>query len=189
MTAKAESAIFWPGITRDIHQLRATCFTCNRMAPSQASQPPTPPAPSEYPFQCVCSDYFHYKGHAYLVIVDRYTNWPATNGSKGLIDVLRRTFATYGIPDELASDGGPEFTAHDTQRFLQDWRVHHRRIPTRQLPCRDSGQDNKTPHLRQRENRSTSTPFSVQYCNTETHQILPPSNLPRHAYSAAPPRT
>ena len=130
MIAKAESSIFWPGITRDIHQLRATCSMCNRMAPSQASQPPTPPTLSEYPFQCVCADYFNYKGHAYLVIVDRYTNWPiverATSGSKGLIDVLRRTFATYGIPDELASDGGPEFTAHDTQRFLQDWRVHHR---------------------------------------------------------------
>ena len=130
MIAKAESSIFWPGITKDIHQQRASCSTCNRMSPSQPAQPPTPPTQPEYPFQCVCSDYFHYKGHAYLVIVDRYSNWPiverAINGSKGLIDILRSTFATYGIPDELASDGGPEFTAHDTQRFLQDWRVHHR---------------------------------------------------------------
>lgn len=130
MTARAEAAIFWPGITHDIHQTRATCSICNRMAPSQAALPPTQPTPSEYPFQCICLDYFHYKGHSYLVIVDRYTNWPivekAKEGSRGLVDVLRRTFATYGIPDELASDGGPEFTAHDTTKFLQDWRVHHR---------------------------------------------------------------
>ena len=66
----------------------------------------------------------------YLVIVDQYSNWPivekAQDGSKGLIAVLRRTFAMYGIPDELSSDGGPEFIAHDTRSFLSDWGVHHR---------------------------------------------------------------
>lgn len=69
-------------------------------------------------------------GNTYQVSVDHYSNWPiverATDGAKGLIDFLRRTFATYGIPEELASDGGPEFVAHTTQKFLQDWGVHHR---------------------------------------------------------------
>ncbi len=50
----------------------------------------------------------------------------ATDGAKGLIDSLRRTFATFGIPDELASDGGPEFVSHLTRKFLQEWGVHHR---------------------------------------------------------------
>ena len=62
--------------------------------------------------------------------MDRYTNWPiltrARGGSKGLVAILRHTFATYGIPDELTSDGGPEFTAHETTQLLRDWRVHHR---------------------------------------------------------------
>ena len=78
----------------------------------------------------MCADYFHYKGYAYLVIVDRYTNWPilarARGGSKGLVEVLRHTFATYGIPDELVLDRGPEFIAHETTKLLCDWRVHHR---------------------------------------------------------------
>ena len=43
------------------------------------------------------------------IIIER-----TTGGAKGLIDSLRRTFVTYGIPDELASDGGPEFVAGDT---------------------------------------------------------------------------
>ncbi len=37
--------------------------------------------------------------------------------STGLINVLRR------IPDELSSDGGPEFIAHTTRCA---WGVHHR---------------------------------------------------------------
>ena len=83
-----------------------------------------------YPFQCICADCFTHKGKNYLVIVDRYSNWPiierAANGALGLIESLRRTFATYGIPDELASDGGPEFTATVTRAFLKTWGAHHR---------------------------------------------------------------
>ena len=130
MTARAESSVFWPGITPAIAAVRTNCSDCNRMAPSQPSAPPTPPVLPVYPFQCVCSDFFTYKGNSYLVIVDRYSNWPiierTTGGADGLIDSLRRSFVTYGIPDELASDGGPEFTSTTTRLFLKTWGVHHR---------------------------------------------------------------
>ena len=33
---------------------------------------------------------------------------------------------TFGIPDECATDGGPEFTAATTQQFLKEWGVHYR---------------------------------------------------------------
>ena len=130
MTARAESSVFWPGITPAIAAVRTNCSDCNRMAPSQPSAPPTPPVLPVYPFQCVCADFFTYKGNSYLVIVDRYSNWPiverTTGGADGLIDSLRRSFVTYGIPDELASDGGPEFTSTTTRLFLNTWGVHHR---------------------------------------------------------------
>ena len=130
MVSRTETSIFWPGITTDIHATRVNCNHCNQMAPSQAALPPTPPIIAAYPFQCICADYFQYQGMNYLVVVDRYSYWPivdrAQDGSKGLIGVLRRTFATYGIPDELSSDGGPEFVAHTTRSFLSEWGVHHR---------------------------------------------------------------
>ena len=129
MTTKAEASIFWPGITNDIKATRANCPHCNRMAPSRASLPPTPPILPQYPFQCICGDYFPYQGHNYLVIVNRYSNWPivekAEDGATGLIKTLRHTFATYGIPDELSSDGGPELISHKTREFLSQWGVHH----------------------------------------------------------------
>ena len=130
MIARAESSVFWPGITPAINDVRSKCNHCNRIAPSNPSAPPTPLIDPDYPFQCICADFFHYKGLNYLVIVDRYSNWPiverSQNGSSGLINSLRRTFVTYGIPEEMSSDGGPEFTASDTRQFLKDWGVHHR---------------------------------------------------------------
>ncbi|GAB1597479.1 hypothetical protein Ahia01_000965400, partial [Argonauta hians] len=130
MISRAEASVFWPGIVNDIHNMRLTCSHCNRNAPSNPKAPPTPPTNPKYPFQLTCADYFHHRGQHYLVIVDRYSNWPiverAANGSKGLITCLKRTFTTFGIPEELASDGGPEFTSNETRKFLSDWGVHHR---------------------------------------------------------------
>ena len=39
------------------------------------------------------------------------------------VDCLRRRLGTFGIPDECATDGGPEFTASATCQFLRDWEV------------------------------------------------------------------
>ncbi len=129
MTARANMSIFWPGITTHIADLRERCADCNRIAPSQPNAPPTALVESEYPFQCICADFFSYKGVHYLIIVDRYSNWPIikrTNRSSGLVKCLREEFVTYGVPVELSSDGGPEFVAAETQSFLKAWGVHHR---------------------------------------------------------------
>ena len=125
VTARAETSVFWPCITNDIIKHRANCNHCSRMAPSQPSPPPTPLTYPDYPFQYLCGDFFFHKGHYYLVCVDRYSNWPIVEESKrgaaSLISCLRRTFVTYGIPDELSSDCGLEFTASTTDTFLKNW--------------------------------------------------------------------
>ncbi|RLJ22718.1 hypothetical protein DJ031_00320, partial [bacterium endosymbiont of Escarpia laminata] len=130
MISRAEHSVFWPGITSAITDLRNRCNDCNRMAPSQPSAPPSHQILPVYPFQSMCSDYFTYKGVNYLVTVDRYSNWPVVErcrgGAQGLIASLRQIFGTFGIPDELSSDGGPEFSSSATQTFLRSWGVHHR---------------------------------------------------------------
>ena len=125
MISRVETSIFWPGILSDIINGRNTCNHCNHIAPSQPSAPQMPTVRPLYLFQCVCADFFDYKGGHYLVIVDRYSNWPiverAANELQGLIVCLRKSFVTSNISDELASDGGPEFTATSTREFLKTW--------------------------------------------------------------------
>ena len=130
MKARAGDAVFWPGIVGDISRIRWACTDCHRMAKSHPQAPPQPPNDPEYPFQQLAADYFHYHSKCYLVIVDRYSHWPmvyrAENGSSGLVKLLRQVFSSFGVAEEIASDGGKEFTAGVTQIFLKNWSVHHR---------------------------------------------------------------
>ena len=166
------------------------------MAPSQPSAPPMPRLEPAYPFQCICADYFQYKGTNYLVVVDRYSNWPvverATDGAAGLITCLRRIFATYGIADEITSDGGPEFTATTTRNFLQQWGVHHR-LSSVAFPhsnCRaEVGVKTVKRIITDNTGQSVTldtiqTHFSGQFFNTATHQTQPQNCHQRNMSSA-----
>ena len=130
MCARAADSVFWPNISIDIQRVRDECSHCHRVAKSNAMQPPSDITPPEYPFHKVCSDYFSYNNRDYVVVVDRYSNWPmvfkSENGADGLVKRLREVFVTFGVPEELTSDGGPQFTAGKTQNFLSSWGVSHR---------------------------------------------------------------
>ena len=86
------------------------------------------------PFEMIYADYFKLEGVNYLIIGDRLSGWTeifsnkgedSAAGSKGLCRALRRIFATFGVPDDLSSDGGPEFIAGETQEMLKRWGVNH----------------------------------------------------------------
>lgn len=135
MRQRAQATVFWPGITSCIDRTRAVCTICCRTAPSQPYLPPAEPFVPTYPFQAIAADYCTVAGQHYLVAVDRFSNWPEVvhvrpgsveAGALGLQDLLRRYFQTFGVVEELSSDGGPEFTAHSTQDFLRRWGVRHR---------------------------------------------------------------
>ena len=70
------------------------------------------------------------RGCYYLITVDRFSNWPkvsivksnlSTAGASELIHALKRNFATFGVPEQLSSDGGPEFVSKETDTFFQRW--------------------------------------------------------------------
>ena len=135
MEQRAQALMFWPGITYDIHMIRAKCDTCNRNAPSQAELLSEPAQPPSTPFEKVFADYFVFAGHYYLVVGDRLSGWSevfntpagtANSGAKGLISCLRKFFSTFGVPEEISSDGGPEFASGSTAEFFQAWNIQHR---------------------------------------------------------------
>ena len=135
MSERSKSTVFWPGITNDINETRARCSPCNRIAPSHPRTPPIEPWIPTTPFEAIACDYFLFCDWYYFVAADRLSGWTeqsrmkatdGNSGSKGLCNSLRSLFATFGVPIEVSSDGGPEFVAKQTKDFLQRWGVRHR---------------------------------------------------------------
>ena len=135
MQMRAQSIVFWPGMTKDIADRRNQCHECNRNAPSQAATPSVPADPPSSPFEQIFADYFDFGGYHYLVAGDRLSGFTevfctrtgsSNSGARGLVKCLRQWFRTFGVPRQLSSDGGPEFKADVTAEFLKTWGVTHR---------------------------------------------------------------
>ena len=70
-------------------------------------------------------------GQTYLIIVDKYSNWLSIfklpkDDSKYLIEVLRKSFSTFGVTQVLCTDGGPVYTSTDMKKFCETWGVVYR---------------------------------------------------------------
>jgi len=89
MANRAQSIGFWPDMTDNISRARATCKDCIKIV---------------FP--------------AGLTFFSRPMVRPKA-GADGLIACLRNYFVHFGVPTELFSDGGPEFTAKSTDNFLR----------------------------------------------------------------------
>ena len=135
MEQRARAIVYWPGMSKDIRATREGCTDCNRNAPSQAATLPLPSPPPASPFEAIFADFFDHGGCHYLVVGDRLSGWvevysskagTSLGGSAGLVRHLRSFFTTFGVPEEISSDGGPEFTAGHTEDFLRLWGVKHR---------------------------------------------------------------
>ena len=135
MEARAQTVVFWPGISSDIQRVRIECSICCKNAPSQSKLPASVPDIPSTPFESVFADFFDVSNHRYLVAGDRLSGWvevfsaqtgSKSAGSSGLISHLQSLFAIFGVPHTLSSDGGPEFVSSATDDFLKCWGINHR---------------------------------------------------------------
>ncbi len=59
-----------------------------------------------------------------FVIVDAHSKWPevyemSCTTAQKTVDVLRHVFTTFGLPQQLVSDNGPQFVAAEFSEFLK----------------------------------------------------------------------
>ena len=157
--------------------------------------PPLPSTPPLSPFEAVFADFFDYRGCHYLVIGDRLSGWvevlsstAGTNldGSAGLVHHLHSFFTTFGVPEEISSDGGPEFTAKGTQDFHCLWGVRHR-VSSIRFPQLNGKQPSASCCLIQaRRAASTMTASYVPCYNYATARTQIATSHPRKSYLATP---
>ena len=133
MKRLARSYVWWPGMDKDIENIAKSCHSCqsNKHAP-----PPAPLHPWTWPakpWQRIHIDFAGpFLGKSFLVIVDAHSKWPEifdmpTTSATQTIATLRQLFASYGLPEQIVSDNGPQFTSEEFADFMKKNGIKHTR--------------------------------------------------------------
>ncbi|XP_038139714.1 uncharacterized protein LOC119782701 [Cyprinodon tularosa] len=128
---RAREVMYWPRINHDISQTTASCDLCRIHRPKQQAEPlMTHPVPHR-PYYKVGTDLFDCDGKSYILVTDYFSNYPEvgalqSTSSKAVISFLKTVFARHGIPCELFSDNGPQFTSCEFEAFAEEWGFQHK---------------------------------------------------------------
>ena len=134
MKQLARRYFWWPGLDAELEILARTCEACveKRSAPPRASLHPWEPTMG--PMERINIDFAGpIQGSMLLVVVDSYSKWieviPMKTTTAGrTVEELRTLFARLGIPKQVVSDNGPQFTSGEVAEFFRNNGVRHIRV-------------------------------------------------------------
>ena len=127
----ARDTVYWPRINNDIERLVKGCNVCqedqddNRREPMLTSKVPA------HAWQIIGTDLFEIKGRQYIIISDYYSKFPivkelqAPVTSEVVKDVVEEACGTFGRPDEIRSDNGPQYASETFKKFCRTWGINH----------------------------------------------------------------
>nr|XP_022292854.1 uncharacterized protein K02A2.6-like [Crassostrea virginica] len=127
---RAREILFWPKMNQDIENFIGQCAVCNKYRNSNCKEPLRPQEIPSRPWAKVASDLFQFKGSEYLLCVDYYSKYPEivrmpTTTSSQTIIAFKSVFARHGIPSELFTDNGPQFSSYAFKKFATEWDFVH----------------------------------------------------------------
>jgi transposase InsO family protein len=132
---RAKEAFFWPGMVTELEDWVASCTVCRTFDSSQKKEPILQHTKGNSPWEKVASDIFSRKGKSFLVVVDYFSFFIELVhlgradlfqvSSETVIQKLKEVFARYGIPSELVSDNGPQYSSTSFREFSAAWGFHH----------------------------------------------------------------
>ena len=134
MKLLARSYMWWPGLDLDVERTVRT----NQECAMQRKLPPVSPLHSwpwaNMPMKQIHLDYAEIEGYQVLIIIDVHSKWieaiplrQATTATT--LQALQIFFANFGLPEEIVSDNGPQFTSTDFAEYCRNKGIKHSRTP------------------------------------------------------------
>lgn len=125
MKSIARSYVWWPNIDQHIEELVKGCVPCQTSKDMPAVASLHPWVWPAKPWQRLHIDFagpFLGKMLLFFVLVDAHSKWPeviemSSTTSQNTIVILQHIFAAYGIPLQIVSDNGPQFTSANLRGF------------------------------------------------------------------------
>ena len=100
---------------------------CQQAKPKQQNEPLTSHDDGNGPWRNVGVDLFELDRVDYLLTVDYFSGFfeidkMTTTTVSQVINKLKPHFARYGIPRQLVSDNGPQFSSREFEKFAHLWK-------------------------------------------------------------------
>ena len=100
------------------------CVTCQQTWNVPTVAPLMPWVWPRSPWNRIHIDFAQKDKQDFLVIVDAHSKWPEiimmnSTTTSATIRVLRDLFSKYGIPNQVVSDNGPQFSSEEFRHFLK----------------------------------------------------------------------
>ena len=134
MKSLARCYLWWPTLDKEIEAKVKSCGICAAVR----NMPPTAPLHTwEWPtriWQRLHIDFAQKGNHTFLVVIDSHSKWlevfnlNSTTAEK-TCEILRTLFASYGLPEEIVTDNGPQFISSAFKSFLKRNGVRHTLVP------------------------------------------------------------
>ena len=131
MKALARMFVWWPGIDKDIENSVVSCPNCQE---NQSTPPVAPMYPWKWPTRPWSRLHLDFAGpflgKMYLVLIDAHSKWieayPTNSAtSTVVIELLRTSFAQFGIPETIVTDNGPCFVSEEIEMYFQMNGIKH----------------------------------------------------------------
>ena len=131
MKALARSYLWWPGLDKCLEEKAKSCLSCQEVKNNPPVAPLHPWIWPTQPWKRVHIDFAGpFKSHMFLVVIDAHSKWPEvkmmqSTTSQRTIEVLRELFSSYGLPEQVVSDNGPQFVSAEFETFMRNNGIKH----------------------------------------------------------------
>ena len=127
---RAQQSVWWPGLSKRLEELVTNCSECRRNR-SQNAEPLMPTPFPKLPWQKLGSDLFVWKNSHYLLIIDYFSRYIeiaklSSKSATSIITHMKSIFARHGVPQELVSDNGPQYSSQEFAKFAKEYGFEHR---------------------------------------------------------------
>ncbi|XP_013404718.1 uncharacterized protein K02A2.6 [Lingula anatina] len=134
MKAIARSYVWWPNLNSDIECKVRECSACQSVRNMPPASPLYPWKWPVRPWSRIHLDFFFKEGKTFLLVHDAHSKWleviPMSNtDAEHTIDELRILIASYGLPEEVVSDNGPQFSSDKFREFLKTNGIKQTLVP------------------------------------------------------------
>ena len=119
---RARECLYWPAMSAEIKEYISACEICRELdTTSQAKETLMSHEVPSRPWEKIATD---------IVTIDYFSNfWEVDRlpNTKAITTILKLKshFARYGIPDQVMSDNGPQFSSKEFADFARSWDFEH----------------------------------------------------------------